>query len=102
METSDIDIIAGLQREKDEEVGINFKIKLSPVFTTNAFFRKKDGNVMILPHYLAIHDSGDIELNEEYSEYKWVLIDELDDFEPKIPNITETVNTLLKLYKLIE
>jgi ADP-ribose pyrophosphatase YjhB (NUDIX family) len=97
MEITDESIIAGLQREKNEEVGENFKIKVYPTFTTNAFFRKKDGSSMILPHYYAQHFDGEIELNEEYSEYKWIKIEDLENFEPKIPNISEIIITLLRL-----
>jgi len=87
METSDESILEGLRREKNEEVGINFKIKISLKYTHNVLFQKKDGNSMVLPHYLAIHESGEIELGEEYSEFKWVEIDNLPEFEPKIPDI---------------
>jgi len=101
METTDASILAGLKREKDEEVGADFKIALYPEFSHNTFFRKNDGNAMILPHYLAFHKSGEIDLcEEEYSEYQWVSLDELDTFEPKIPNIPETVRELLKLEKI--
>ncbi len=55
METTDDGIIAGLKREKDEEVGTQFKVKIFHTLSHNTFFRKKDGNAMILPHYLAIH-----------------------------------------------
>jgi len=68
METTDESIVAGLKREKDEEVGPDFRIRVYPKFTPNILFRKKDGSSMILPHYLAIHEAGEIELNEEYSE----------------------------------
>ena len=100
LETTDKDIIAGLKREKDEELGANFKINLLPTFTTNVHFVKADGNSMILPHYYAVHDSGEIDLGEEYSDYKWVKIKELESFEPKIPNITEITNKLLSLPKI--
>lgn len=101
METTDTSILAGLKREKDEEVGADFKIALYPNFSCNTLFRKSDGNAMILPHYLAFHKSGGIDLREEeYSEYRWVNLDELDAFEPKIPNIPETVRELLKLEKI--
>ncbi len=100
METTDTSIIAGLKREKDEEVGENFKIKIYTQFSLNLLFRKKDGNSMILPHYLAIYEKGEINLNDEYSEYQWVNIDNLKDFEPKIPNIPETVKELLLLEKI--
>jgi len=102
METSDENILEWLKREKDEEVGENFKIKIYPTFSTNAFFRKKDGNAMILPHYLSIYESWEIELNEEYSEYQWVAVKELESFEPKIPNIPKMINLVLRLKKIMD
>ena len=102
MEITDISIIKGLKREKDEEVGADFKIKLYPKFSLNLLFRKKDGNSMILPHYLAIHESGDVNLNEEYSDYQWVEIKDLNEFEPKISTIPEIVNELLRLEKIAD
>lgn len=58
----------------------------------NLLFRKSDGTAMIVPHYLAHHVGGDIDLNaEEYSEYRWVSVDELEGLEPKIANIPEFV-----------
>lgn len=97
METTDKTIIDGLKREKDEEVGESFKVNIYPTFSYNLLFRKKDGNTMILPHYLAIEESGTIELNEEYSEFKWVDINGIENFEPKISNIPETLKELLRL-----
>ena len=97
METIDKSLIDGLQREKNEEVGKDFKIKIYPKFSFNLLFRKKAGNVMVLPHYLAVHLKGKIELNEEYLEYQWVSINDLPKFEPKIPSISETVKELLRL-----
>ncbi|MDA3855399.1 MAG: NUDIX domain-containing protein [Candidatus Woesearchaeota archaeon] len=100
MENTDLSIIEGLKREKDEEVGLDFQVLLYPTFSLNLLFRKKDGNSMILPHYLAIYEKGNIDLNEEYSEYQWIEIDKLNEFEPKISNIPETVNELLRLEKI--
>lgn len=101
METADMSIIEGLKREKDEEVGDGFKVMLYPTFCLNLLFRKKDGSAMILPHYLAIHKEGEVDLNgDEYSEYKWVEINKLDEFEPKIPSIPKTVNEILRLEKI--
>ncbi|PIN87068.1 hypothetical protein COV19_01470 [Candidatus Woesearchaeota archaeon CG10_big_fil_rev_8_21_14_0_10_44_13] len=97
METTDGSIIEGMKREKDEEVGEGFKIRLYPKFSLNRVYKKKDGGVMILPHYLAIHHEGEIDLGDEYSEYQWVDLGNLDDFEPKIPNIPKTVRELLRL-----
>ena len=103
METSDLSIIRGLKREKDEEIGKDCKIKIFPTFTANILFEKTDENLMILPHYLAIYEEGDIEINnEEYSEYAWVPLNELNDFEPKIPRIPDKVNEILELLKIAE
>ena len=89
METTDESILAGMQREKNEEIGEQAAIAVLSNETYNVFFRKKDGNSMILPHIAGVFVSGDITLNEEYSDYKWVAIDELESFEPKISNIPE-------------
>jgi len=102
METTDKDMIEGMRREKNEEVGENFKIRINPVYNTANYYVKKDGNCMVLPHYYAQHIAGDIKLNEEYSEYKWVDVDELENFEPKIENIPEIVRRLLKLVPLMK
>jgi 8-oxo-dGTP diphosphatase len=100
MEMKDSNPLEGLEREKNEEAGESFKIKLYPVFTTNAFYLKKDGSHMILPHYLAVHESGEVKLNDEYSDYRWVPIKELDKFEPKIETIPATVKKMLLLKKI--
>lgn len=89
METSDESILGGMKREKDEEIGKNARIKVLPNETYNLLFRKKDGNSIILPHIAGIFVSGDIDLNEEYTDWKWVSISEIDKFEPKIENIPE-------------
>lgn len=99
MQVSDETIIDGLKREKDEEVGEGFKIKICPTYTTNVLFRKKDGSSMILPHYYAAHTGGEIKLSEEYSEYRWVKLDELKGFEPLIPNIPEVVEKMQRVKK---
>jgi ADP-ribose pyrophosphatase YjhB (NUDIX family) len=97
METSDDSILAGLKREKDEEVGTAFKVKILPTCSYNVLFRKQDGRSMIVPHYLAFYESGEIKLSDEYSEYRWVDLKELKAFEPKIPNIPEMTRRVLKL-----
>jgi len=89
METSDKTMLDGMKREKDEEIGNDVKIKVLPHETYNLLFRKKDGNVMLLPHIAGIYVSGKINLNEEYSDYKWVSLAELESFEPKIDTVYE-------------
>jgi len=88
METTDATLVAGMKREKDEEIGASAVVKLLPHESYNNFFRKKDGSSMVLPHIACVFVSGKIELNEEYSDYKWVPLADLENFEPKIENIT--------------
>ena len=102
METTDPSILEGLQREKKEEVGGDFKIKLYPTYSHNLLFHKKDGNAMILPYYMAIYESGEVKLNDEYSEYRWVNLDELEAFEPKVDCIPEEVRLLRRLEAIQE
>lgn len=92
METTDESILAALKREKDEEIGASARVRVHLRNMQNILFRKKDGSAMIVPHYLAQYIGGDIHLNtEEYSEYAWVPVDELESFEPKIANIPDFV-----------
>jgi ADP-ribose pyrophosphatase YjhB (NUDIX family) len=97
MKTSDESIMAGVRREKDEELGENFKIKMLTTYTTNLLFKKSNGKYMIIPHLLATHQEGEIKLSDEYSEYKWVTMNDLNEFEPKIKNIPEIIQTLNRL-----
>lgn len=92
METTDESLLMGMKREKDEEIGGGVKIQVLPDETYNLLFRKKDGNSMIIPHIAGIYVSGDIRLNDEYSEYAWVSIAALDTFEPKIATIPAVVS----------
>jgi len=101
MEVEDGSIIKGLEREKREEVGEDCKIRVYTEFTTNVFFMKKSGDPMVLPHYYAEFIEGEIVINEEYSDYKWVKIKDLKDFEPKISTIPDIVNKLLKIKNII-
>jgi len=101
MEITEKTFIDSLKREKNEEVGEGFKIKVCPTFTTNVLFQKKDGSSMVLPHYYAIHIKGEVELGDEYSEYKWVKLDEIESFEPKIPNIPEMLEKIQRVKKCL-
>ncbi len=89
METTDQSMIDGMKREKNEEIGSGAVVKLLPNESYNLLFRKKDGNSMILPHIAGIFVSGDISINDEYSEYKWVEVTNLAHFSPLIEGIPE-------------
>jgi len=54
VETDDGDIWAGMQREKNEELGTQCRIQLYKDFCSFAYFIKKDGSHMILPHHIAV------------------------------------------------
>lgn len=89
METTDPGLIEGMKREKDEEIGSAAVVRILPHESFNVLFKKKDGNSMVLPHIAGYFESGEITLSDEYSEFRWVPLEELPQFEPKIDNITE-------------
>lgn len=89
METTDKSLLAGMKREKDEEIGEGTKVKVLPHESYNLLFRKKDGNSVVLPHIAGLFQSGTIMLSNEYSTYRWVPLTKLSSFEPKIENIPE-------------
>jgi len=101
MEITDLSLLEGLKREKNEEVGKQFKIRINPKIVHMVLFGElegKKGVPMVLPHYYSEYLGGEIVPEiVEYSDFKWVSLDELDSFEPKIANIPETVTKLLKL-----
>jgi 8-oxo-dGTP pyrophosphatase MutT (NUDIX family) len=100
METTDRGIVEGLLREKCEEIGTTARIRVCPHFSYNVHFVKKDNSAMILPHYYAEYIEGAIVLSEEYSDYQWVPVAKLQDFEPKIANIPEVLGTVLRIKAL--
>jgi ADP-ribose pyrophosphatase YjhB (NUDIX family) len=103
LEVTDGGILPGIKREKDEEVGERFHIKVAPQFSCyNVHYQKKDGTHMILPHYIAMHIAGEVRLNErEYSEYKWVSLDEVEAFGPKVNNTSEVIKNALKVLPVL-
>lgn len=96
-EVTDGTLIEALQREKNEEVGEQFKIRINAAISWNIRFNKKDGNTMIIPHHYAVYVSGEVALSSEYDDYKWVKVSELESFEPKINNIPTAVQEVLRL-----
>lgn len=102
-ETTDESLIAGLKREKDEEIGEAAHVSICASFSCySELFRKKDGNTMVLPHHVAIFKGGNIVLNSnEYAAFEWVPVDTLEAFEPKIENIPTAVGRALKLLSIL-
>lgn len=103
LETTDGGIVEGIRREKDEEVGADFRMRVAPMFSCyNVHYQKKNGAHMILPHYVAVHDGGEVALNsDEYSEYKWVALDELANFGPKVDNTADVVKNAQRLLPIL-
>jgi len=102
METTDADIQEGMYREKNEEIGSDAKVRLCLTFSYPILFRKKDGSSMIIPHHIAQFIGGEIKLNDdEYSEYRWVPLKDLESFEPKIENIPTVVDWALRIKPLL-
>jgi 8-oxo-dGTP pyrophosphatase MutT (NUDIX family) len=82
-ETTDGDLVSGLRREKIEEIGIDAKIIVCYMMSCyQVWYTKKNGNSMVLPHHIAIHQGGEIKLNPgEYDDYKWVSIKDIDQYD---------------------
>jgi len=103
-ETTDGSLLAGIAREKVEEIGPDAKIKVC--WTMSCFqvwFQKQNGQVVALPHHVAIFEGGNIQLNPgEYDAYKWVPVAELNTFEPKIANIPDAVSAAQRLLAVLE
>jgi len=97
LEWKDQTLQAGLQREKSEEIGDKCKVKASLAASFNQLFTKNNGTQMVLSHYYAQFISGDIVLGPEYINYKWVALEKLEKFSPKIENITVISTKLLTL-----
>ncbi len=89
METTDADILAGMKREKDEEIGEAAVVMAYPTESRNLLFQKSNGHSAILAHIACVYSSGDIVLSDEYDNYKWVPLAELASFSPMIENIPE-------------
>lgn len=90
LEKTDKDLLSGMMREKDEEIGIDNQVSIVLDSSRSVFFERSDGQMVLVPHYPAIFEAGKINLNEdEYSEFAWVSLSEHESFEPKIGNITE-------------
>ncbi|MGW4370792.1 NUDIX hydrolase [Nocardia takedensis] len=102
METTDTDILDAIRREKEEEIGKDAVILIAEGLSYNAFFRKKDGNSMILPHFYAEYEGGEIELNDEYSDYKWVPREQLASFQPMIDTIPDAVRWATEIGAIVK
>lgn len=102
LETTDGSFVDGLRREKNEEIGEDAKVRIYPSLSYNAYYVKKDGSHMILPHYYAEFEGGEITLNDEYSDYEWVDLEKLSSFEPKIETVEPMVQKMTNLRPVLD
>ena len=103
LEKGDETLIAGIAREKTEEIGADARVKVVQNYPVSLLFTKKDGSQMVIPHHYAEFVGGEIILNDdEYSDYRWVEIEKLSGFEPKVPNIPVMVEMLTRLKPVLE
>ena len=101
-ETTDGSLLAGLQREKDEEIGKDAKLKICYMMSCyQVWYTKHNGNSMVLPHHIAIYQGGKIELNPgEYDDYKWVPVEDIDQ-HAKIPANPPAVRAALRYLPIL-
>jgi NADH pyrophosphatase NudC (nudix superfamily) len=101
-ETTDGSLLAGLQREKNEEIGPDAKLKICYMMSCyQVWYTKKNGNSMVLPHHIAIYQSGKIKLNpNEYDDYKWVPITAINQYD-QIATTPPAVRAALRYLALL-
>lgn len=99
VERTDPSVIQGIFRELGEEIGNKVQIRILSTYSTHREFLKADGSRMILPHFYAEFISGDIKLNEEYSEYRWMSLADLTAPDV-LDNIADICRDLLRLKSL--
>lgn len=102
-ETTDGSLLAGIEREKAEEIGALAKVKICWTMSCyQMWFQKANGMTMVLPHHVGVYEGGDVQLNpNEYAEYRWVPIAELGVLEPKIENIPVAVKAAQRLLDVL-
>jgi 8-oxo-dGTP pyrophosphatase MutT (NUDIX family) len=102
-ETTDGSLVGGLIREKDEEIGKDAKLKICVGMSCyQVWYRKKNGNYMILPHHVAIFQGGEITLNnDEYATYAWVPVGKLRTVEPLLPEVEKAVFAALRMLPIL-
>lgn len=103
-ETTDGSLLAGIKREKTEEIGESAKVRVCWTMSCyQTWFQKANGMTVVLPHHVGIYEGSDIQLNpDEYAEYQWVPLAELNALQPKIDNIPDAVKAAQRLLEILE
>jgi len=76
-----------LEREIKEETGINIK---DPSYLLSLAFVRPDNIPVTVNSFFCYYDSGEIKLSDELIDYKWVSVEELDQY-PLISGIREEI-----------
>jgi len=98
-ERTDANILENLQREKNEELGTSCKIRIYAELAYVTHFIRKDGIPVIVSCFPAIYEGGEIELCEEYSEYKWCPVEDVG-VTPRIPGTEHDLQQTRKLLQI--
>lgn len=70
----------GALRELKEETSLE-PVKFWTIPSVNQFYEAKTDAIYTIPAFAAeLNDEAKIQLNEEHSEYKWVIIDDIARF----------------------
>ncbi|WP_052045289.1 NUDIX hydrolase [Caloranaerobacter azorensis] len=84
--------IESLEREIFEETSLKVKV-IRPISISSGINETKTKQYITIV-FLCDYQGGDIKLNDEHSEYKWVSISKIDDLE-KIYYVDEAINKFL-------
>ena len=90
-------LLEGLTREIKEEVGLTLE-QISLVLTTSKFIGSKGDYPIIFRNIYLCSASGEIKLSSEHSEYKWVELDELCNYNfPNDPDFQSVIKRIPKI-----
>jgi len=84
-----------LRREVKEEVNLEIK---KPVYLLDLAFISPQGTPVIVLSYYAEYDSGEIKLDEDSTDYKWVTLEEAKQYDI-IDGIWEEIEMVDKISK---
>ena len=92
-------LTAGIRREVKEEVNLEIG---TPEYLIDLTFIKPDGTPVLNISFFAPYKNGDIKLDEDTMDYKWVSIDELKNYDliKGLDEEIEMVDEILKKRKL--
>ena len=97
LETSDRDVLAGIHRELREELGGGLIVRILTTYAVMDEFTKRGGVRMVLPHYYGELSGGSIVVGSEYSDFRWLMPDELEARRDVFQNVAIVCRQLVRL-----